>query len=104
MRSLSPSPVRPFPPSSANPNSQHSQASDTRPNLKKPRSGARSNDGDAGKSASVAQPGVARRVTSTSAVKTPSHQRSNSPSAQRIGQALKAQRCPTNKEIRSFCK
>ena len=27
-----------------------------------------------------------------------------SPTAQQITQALKAQRCPTNKEIRSFCK
>ena len=48
------------------------------------------------------QSDVTRPVPSTSAVKT--HQHSNSPSAQRISQALKAQRCPTNKEICSFCK
>ena len=43
-----------------------------------------------------------RRVTSMASAR--SSHRQGSPSAEQISQALRAQRCPTNKEIRPFCK
>jgi hypothetical protein len=56
------------------------------------------------KRAKVTKGAGSRNVSVSQGSTSKSHREDKSPTAQRISQALKAQRYPTNKEIRPFCK